>query len=152
MNRHLGKTAGNIRAGLSNNLAVWSYLRDSDQRFSITEFVRSPGGRFVFLQSRSDMHAMMRPLISLWLELAGTAQLALSTQRPGHRMFFVIDELPGLQKLEVISKLMAEGRKYDAAIVTGIQLVSQLYRTYGKEAGETMLGLHYTLEIGRAHV
>lgn len=145
VNPQMGKTAPIIRSQLSASMAAWAFLRDGGERFNISEFVRNPGKRFLFLQSRSDMQSMLRPLITLWIELAANAQLALPTNRPGHRLFFVIDELPGLQRLDSLEKLMAEGRKYGACVVTGIQLVSQLYKRYGREAGEALLGLHSTL-------
>lgn len=145
VNPNMGKTAPIIRSQLSASMAAWAFLRDQGPRFNISEFVRNPGGRFLFLPSRSDMQSMLKPLITLWMELAANAQLALPTNRPDHRLFFCIDELPGLQKLASLAKLMAEGRGYGACVVSGIQLVSQHYEKYGKEAGETLLGLHSTL-------
>lgn len=137
-------TATGIRAELASCMAVWSYLRDGPDPFSITEFVREPRGRFLFLQSRGDMRAMMRPLISLWMELAVAAQLSL-TPDPARRMWFSIDELPSLQKLDSLASLIAEGRKFGSCVMLGVQLVSQLQKTYGREQGETMLGLNKTI-------
>lgn len=145
VNPNMGKTAPIIRSQLSASMAAWAFLRDQGPRFNITEFIRNPRGRFLFLPSRSDMQSMLKPLITLWMELAANAQLALPTNRPDHRLYFCIDELPGLQKLASLAKLMAEGRGYGACVVSGIQLVSQHYEKYGKEAGETLLGLHSTL-------
>jgi len=137
-------TATGIRTELAARMAVWFYLKDGPNPFSITEFVREPRGRFLFLQSRGDMKAMMRPLISLWMELAVAAQLSL-TPDAARRMWFSIDELPSLQKLDSLKSLIAEGRKFGSCVMTGVQLVSQLHTTYGREAGETMLGLNKTI-------
>ena len=53
-------------------------------------------------------------------------------------------ELPSLGKLPSISQLMAEGRKYGACVVAGVQSTSQLYHHYGDAESSTLIGLFKT--------
>jgi type IV secretory pathway TraG/TraD family ATPase VirD4 len=56
------------------------------------------------------------------------------------RLWYVIDELPSLGKLPVLTQLMAEGRKYGACILAGLQSLNQLYSNYGHYDGSTIFG------------
>ena len=56
------------------------------------------------------------------------------------RLWFVIDELPALGKLPALSPIMAEGRKYGACVLAGLQSLNQLYSQYGYYDGSAILG------------
>jgi len=52
----------------------------------------------------------------------------------------VIDELSALGKLPSLPTLMAEGRKYGACVLSGLQSLNQLYSNYGQYEGSTIFG------------
>lgn len=64
--------------------------------------------------------------------------------KPTNKIWIVMDELPSLGKLPSISQLMAEGRKYGACVLAGIQSTSQLYHHYGDAESSTLIGLFKT--------
>ncbi|MBA3239510.1 MAG: type IV secretion system DNA-binding domain-containing protein [Parachlamydiaceae bacterium] len=48
-------------------------------------------------------------------------------------MWFIIDELPSLQKVKNIEVLLTEGRKYGGCSILSLQSPSQLESIYGRE-------------------
>ena len=52
----------------------------------------------------------------------------------------MIDELSALGKLPSLPTLMAEGRKYGACVLSGLQSLNQLYSNYGQYEGSTIFG------------
>lgn len=143
------KTAIGIRAELGSCMAAWPYLIDTDNdddAFSLRQFILDcddpnvGNDRWVFITSRGDAHSLMKPLISLWLEIVCSGILSLST-RPDRRIHLIIDEIASLQKLPSLQNLMAEGRGYGVAVVIGLQIFSQLKNVYGNDLAESLLGV-----------
>jgi type IV secretory pathway TraG/TraD family ATPase VirD4 len=97
-------------------------------------------GNWLFLTSRADQRTTLRPLLSLWLDVAINGVMMLPPSR-SRRLWLVVDELPTLQKMPKIAVAQAECRKYGLAVVTGIQSIAQLRDIYGQHGAETMLGL-----------
>jgi type IV secretory pathway TraG/TraD family ATPase VirD4 len=150
------KTAIGIRAQLGSTMAAWPFLKDSGVPFSLREFIRqcdNPAapeyGRRVFLTTRGDAHSLMKPLISLWMEIVCSGILSLPP-RADRRIHIVIDELPSLQKLPSLETLMAQGRKFGASITLAIQLFSQLVHEYGRDKAEAIVGNSGTTVCFRA--
>ncbi|KDO02306.1 type IV secretion system DNA-binding domain-containing protein [Rickettsia tamurae] len=56
-------------------------------------------------------------------------------------MWFVIDELPALQKISSLPIALAESRKYGGCVVTGMQNIHQLEEIYGHAGAASMLDL-----------
>lgn len=67
------------------------------------------------------------------------------------RLWFVIDELPSLQRLPSILRLLAEGRKFGAACVLALQGIPQLRAVYGADEAEAIAGLCNTHVIFRTN-
>ena len=63
--------------------------------------------------------------------------LGINQQR---RVWFVIDELAALGTLPALSTLTAEGRKYGACVMAGLQSLNQIYDNYGHYAGSSIFG------------
>jgi type IV secretory pathway TraG/TraD family ATPase VirD4 len=130
------------------------YLRDTrpgELPFSIRRWVMNEEqnkGSWLFLTSRADQRTTLRPLLSLWLDIAINGVMMLSPNRE-RRLWLMVDELPTLQKMLKIAVAMAECRKYGLCAVTGIQTIAQLKDVYGVHGAETMLGLPQTQTIFR---
>ena len=56
------------------------------------------------------------------------------------RLWFVLDELAALGNLPDLSPLMAEGRKYGACVMAGLQSLSQLNESYGSYGASKLFG------------
>jgi type IV secretory pathway TraG/TraD family ATPase VirD4 len=59
-------------------------------------------------------------------------------------MWFIMDELPAMQKIPSLSMILAQGRKYGACVVAGIQNIAQLDRIYDKSGAQELLDLFRT--------
>ncbi|MBU2718917.1 type IV secretion system DNA-binding domain-containing protein [Acidithiobacillus ferridurans] len=148
------QTFSNSRASMTAPTTCLRYLRDTrpgELPFSIRKWVMNEDqnkGSWLFLTSRADQRVTLRPLLSLWLDIAinGTMMLPPNRER---RLWLMVDELPTLQKMLKIAVAMAECRKYGLCVVTGIQTVAQLKDVYGIHGAETMLGLPQTQTIFR---
>lgn len=148
------QTFSNSRASMTAPTTCLRYLRDTkpgEMPFSIREWVMNEGrnqGNWLFLTSRADQRTTLRPLLSLWLDVAINGVMMLPPSRT-RRLWLMVDELPTLQKMPKIAIAQAECRKYGLAVVTGIQSIAQLRDTYGQFGAETMLGLPQTKLILR---
>lgn len=129
---HAEKQALGVRASVAAKTRIWQSLPDSKdgkEIFSIRNFIEEEGAGWLFITSRADQHDFLKPLISLWCDIAAKALLSL---RPDHerRVWFFFDELPSLQMLPALSPLMNQGRKYGACVVIGFQNTAQLVDAY----------------------
>jgi type IV conjugative transfer system coupling protein TraD len=143
------KLAISIRASAAAYVRCLKLLPVEGKPFSIRKFIEEDGNGWLFISSRIDYHAALRPLLSCWLDCAAAALLSMKPDRQ-RRIFFVLDELPSLQKMPSIPRLLAMGRKYGAAGILGIQSVAQLREVYKKDGAEALAGLCSTHAIFRA--
>lgn len=135
------KTAIGIRAELGSHMGAWSFIRDEDNSFSIREYIDNidTTDKWVFITSRGDAHPIVKPLVSLWVELI-VASILSQQSKPDRRIHLVLDEFPSLQKIPSLGQLMAEGRSFGACVDLGIQHWSQLKKTWGPDEAASMLG------------
>lgn len=133
------KMLSNTRAIMSLYLSAWQYLPDSGN-FSVREWVRNSDTRhgWLYLTYRDDQMAMLKNLVSCWLELAIVEGLSMpeSDQR---RLWYVMDELDSLGKISSLRAGLTKLRKYGGVCVSGLQTIAQLRTTYGREEAQTLL-------------
>ena len=114
----------------------------SNSSFSLKEHfenIQNGSKAWLFLSTKPSSRALTLPLIACLTELA-LARLMDIGANPKRRVWFVIDELAALNKLPALSILTAEGRKYGACILAGIQSLNQIYEHYGRYAGSSIFG------------
>ena len=148
------QTFSNSRASMTAPTTCLRYLRDTrpgEMPFSIRKWVMDEErnkGSWLFLTSRADQRTTLRPLLSLWLDVAINSVMMLPPNF-NRRLWLAVDELPTLQKMLKIAVAMAECRKYGLCVAIGIQTIAQLRDVYGIHGAETMLGLPQTQTIFR---
>jgi len=138
------RTTGSIRSTLGNAIRSLGYLKDplnDNDGFSIRAWVADDDkASVVYLTSRDDIHAVLQPLLTMWISIFTSAQM--SQPRSSKRtIWYMLDELPSLNRLPNLESALAEARQYGAAYLIGIQLISQLRQIYGKDGADTILGL-----------
>ncbi|OYW86974.1 MAG: conjugal transfer protein TraD, partial [Sphingobium sp. 32-64-5] len=99
---------------------------------------------------KADQLPSLRPLITVWLDIAISAIMSLTPDRE-RRLYCVIDELPTLQKLPSLSDFLARARKYGGCGILGFQSYPQLNATYGKEDAAAITGYCSTWVALRAN-
>jgi len=140
------QTAG-VMGTISNGMRSFGYLKDTEEgqkSFSIREWVSDEDREgMVFLTSRSDHHAALRPLLTMWMAIFVNAVQSQSRSNQ-RRIWFFLDELPSLGRLDVLESALAEARQFGACFVLGIQAISQLRTIYGADGADTVLALTRT--------
>lgn len=139
------KTTLSVRANLATHLSAFKYLHQSGEGFSLREWIKNPThqDQWLFLSALPDQRKTLKPLISAWLDLSINALMSASSD-PKRRLWFVMDELPALQRLPSLKIGLAELRKYGGCILAGLQSIPQLEEIYGRAASQNMLNLFNT--------
>ena len=138
------KTALSVMSVISTNVGAMKFLSDGDGAFSIRDWIKDETtSNFMFVSSRADQHASIRPLISTWLEIAINALLSLDQSRD-RRIWVILDELPSLHYLPSLQAGLAESRQFGGAFVLGLQVMPQLQAIYGHDVARATSGLCQT--------
>jgi len=142
VSKDIEKTAISIRAVMATYTKALRFLEGLDQDknktpFAIKEWVASQANDnaghkpWLFITSRANFHAEIKPLISAWI---GMAMKGIQSLEPNnHRRFWVIlDEMASLNRLENFSDVVADIRKFGGCVAIGVQSISQLEFIYGQ--------------------
>ncbi|MDB5581544.1 MAG: TraD [Bradyrhizobium sp.] len=145
------RTSAGIQAELASVMRSFSYLDDTRDGFSIRDWVANErDDSWLFVTVKADQLPSLRPLITVWLDIAISAIMSLSSDR-NRRLYCVIDELPSLQKLPSLSDFLARARKYGGCGVLGFQSYPQLEATYGIQDAAAITGYCSTWVALRAN-
>lgn len=126
------------------NLIQFLKVEDAgEDRFAFRGFIANldecEGAKpWIFVPRKEDYFEASKPLMACWLECAASAVLGLSPS-PDRRIWFVLDELADLPRVENLARLLPEGRKFGAAIVLTFQALGQMRNRYGANIAEAML-------------
>lgn len=140
------RATGSVLFMLAKAANLIQFLKVEDEgadRFAFRDFIarldECEGARpWIFVPRKEDYFEAAKPLMACWLECAASAVLGLSPS-PDRRIWFVLDELADLPKVENLARLLPEGRKFGAAIVLTFQALGQMRHRYGANIAEAML-------------
>lgn len=127
------------------NLIQFLRVQDGDEPpFSFREFItgldqREGNKPWIFVPRKEDYFEASKPLLACWLECAASAMLGLSPSAK-RRVWFLLDELADLPRVDNLSRLLPEGRKFGAAVVLTFQAIGQMRNRYGNDLSQSMLG------------
>lgn len=145
------RTSAGIRAELASVMRSFSYLDDTSDGFSIRDWVANEeDDSWLFITVKADQLPSLRPLVTVWLDIAISAIMSLPADRK-RRLYCVIDELPTLQKLPSLSDFLARARKYGGCGILGFQSYPQLEATYGIQDAAAITGYCSTWVALRAN-
>jgi type IV secretory pathway TraG/TraD family ATPase VirD4 len=116
-------------AGLENSFSLRKFFAGIDKG----------SNAWLFLATKPSARDLTLPLTSCLLELSFCALLDIGINEQ-RRVWFVVYELASLGRLPASSQIMAEGRKYGACVLAGLQSLNQLYSGYGAYDGSTIFG------------
>ena len=133
------KMAISVKAVLSTYLRSLRYLADGQKPFSIRDWVADEGNNnWIFITSREDQHATLKPLISTWLDIAANAILTLP-RNLDRRIYLAIDETDSLQYMPSLLQFITKSRQRGGCGILSIQAISQFYKNFGEEDAETII-------------
>ncbi|EZP79345.1 Conjugal transfer protein TraD [Novosphingobium resinovorum] len=145
------RTSAGIQAELASVMRSFAYLDDTVDGLSIRDWVSDEeGDSWLFITVKADQLPSLRPLITVWLDIAISAIMSLTPDR-NRRLYCVIDELPTLQKLPSLSDFLARARKYGGCGILGFQSYPQLEATYGLQDAAAITGYCSTWVALRAN-
>ncbi len=116
-----------------NGAKVFSFqehFAELDQRIGLRPWI--------FVPRQEQYFAATRPLLACFLECAATAILGLSPH-PSRRVWLMLDELADLPKVDNLTRLLPQGRKFGASVVLTFQAIGQMRQRYGKDGAEALL-------------
>ncbi len=140
------RATGSVLFMLAKAANLLQFLKVEDEgedRFAFRDFIAKldecEGAKpWIFVPRKEDYFEASKPLMACWLECAASAVLGLSPS-PDRRIWFVLDELADLPRVENLARLLPEGRKFGAAIVLTFQALGQMRNRYGANIAEAML-------------
>lgn len=145
------RTSAGIQAELASVMRSFSYLDDTIDGLSIRDWVANEkDDSWLFITVKADQLPSLRPLITVWLDIAISAIMSMAPDRD-RRLYCVIDELPTLQKLPSLSDFLARARKYGGCGILGFQSYPQLEATYGIQDAAAITGYCSTWVALRAN-
>lgn len=141
------RATGSVLFMLAKAADLIQFLRVEDsggKPFAFRDFIhgldKRKGSRpWIFVPRKEDYFEASKPLLACWLECAASAVLGLSPS-PDRRIWFVLDELADLPRVDNLARLLPEGRKFGAAVVLTFQALGQMQHRYGPQIAESMLG------------
>jgi len=135
-----GNTPDAVRAFLQqavNNAFSSAFRRPGG--FSVRDFVRSKGGRALFIEYDIAIGSRLLPVYRVLMDMAIKEALSLGRARSRGSVFLVLDEFALLPELSHISDGINFGRSLGLKFVVGTQNVDQVLHAYGPEMGRTIL-------------
>lgn len=140
------RATGSVLFMLAKAANLVQFLKVEDEgedRFAFRDFIAKldecEGAKpWIFVPRKEDYFEASKPLMACWLECAASAVLGLSPS-PDRRIWFVLDELADLPRVENLARILPEGRKFGAAIVLTFQALGQMRNRYGANIAEAML-------------
>jgi len=126
---------GSIRSVAGSAMAAYEYVQNQRATlFSVRNWVKNrthPG--MLFIPYRAGQIAALRSMIATWMHLAIFEAMS-QPQGGDQRLWFVVDELDALGKIDGLKDALARLRKFGGRCVLGFQSIAQVSCTYGGEA------------------
>ena len=133
------RTTVSIRSTLAAKVQSLEIMAEEGEgTFSFREWMGSEREGWLFLTARPDQREVLCPLISAQLGVAIKSLMQLRPDRD-RRVWFIVDELPALNKMPSLLTAATEGRKYGGCLVVGLQDMAQLRTKYSNDEAQTLL-------------
>jgi type IV secretory pathway TraG/TraD family ATPase VirD4 len=133
--KHIDKADSNQSASiisiLQERIQFFKYLVDMDGDFSFRDFVKSGQNACLYLLNIEQYKTIFKPLMTFAIDTLVREILSLEDDLD-RRVFFIIDELGSLYRLESILDLLTVGRSKGACLICANQDLGRIEETYGK--------------------
>lgn len=135
---HAMKMFSGAKNSMGPFIQCLEYIQPGD--FSIRRWIRENEGKdgWLFITYRDNQMALIRNFISGAANFAMLETLSLEPDT-SRRVFFIIDELDSVGKIEMLKDSQVKARKFGGSICIGIQTVAQLRPLYG-DLNSTIIG------------
>jgi len=138
--KHIDRSDSNQSASivsiLQERIQFFKYLVDMDGDFSFRDFVNSEQDACLYLLNVEQYKTIFKPLMTFAIDTLVREILSMADD-PDRRVFFIIDELGSLYRLESILDLLTVGRSKGACLICANQDLGRIEDTYGKSNSAT---------------
>lgn len=134
LSKHFGR--------LSITAASWDFIERSHgkSRFlSLDDWCENGEGTVLLLPSAADYSSVIKPFNRFLFRRIAKVLLSSKELRGGKKRSIFLDELPTAGRLPMLEELLAKGRDYNLAVTIGVQDISQMHSTYGKDMTDTII-------------
>jgi type IV secretory pathway TraG/TraD family ATPase VirD4 len=134
--KHIDKTdapaSASIISILQERIQFFKYLIDVDGDFSFRKYIREEQEQKqnLFILNIEQYNIIFRPLMTLTIEMMCREALSLPDD-PERRIFFILDELGTLGKMESILQLLTVGRSKGSCLFCASQDLGRIESQYG---------------------
>lgn len=154
-------TFASILATLASGLKPFMHLKDSTDNnapFSFKQYIREeyqrPNGTIpnLYLLVPANRQRIMAPLLSLVMDIMINEALTLPESQ-NCRLYFIIDEIGSVNKIQLLPDLITKGRSYGISILALTQDPGLLREKYGPQVMQSFLnnfGTQIVLRINDA--
>ncbi|MDB2613592.1 ATPase, T2SS/T4P/T4SS family [Chlamydiales bacterium] len=133
------RTASSIRSVAAQYIKCLTHLKDSEDPFSIKKWLQSEDSSWLFISCKTEELTSIRPLLSCWISVSIDGLLSMG-QDLDRRVWFILDEIPSLNRVSSLDRLVTLGRKYGACSLLSLQSPSQMDAIYGSNITKTIIG------------
>ena len=141
------RATGSVLFMLAKAANLIQFLRmpeEGEKPFAFRDFItgldeRKGAKPWIFVPRKEEHFAASKALLACWLDCAASAVLGLAPSSD-RRIWFLLDELADLPRVDNLARLLPEGRKFGAAVVITFQAIGLMRHRYGKDLAESMLG------------
>jgi type IV secretory pathway TraG/TraD family ATPase VirD4 len=145
LEEHNFKMFDSIRSVTSSAVGALEYVaKQKAQGFSIRQWVSEESPGVLFIPYKAGQIATLGAPISAWMRLAifekmDQDEAAVPNAKGERRLWFVVDELDALGKIDGLKDALARLRKFGGRCVLGFQSVAQVSSTYGQGDAHTIV-------------
>ena len=140
INEDIEKAALSVLMVLSTYLRPLKLYRNSENCFSITDWVNDPQQQnFLFISSRADVKEDLNPIITTQVDIAVNALRSLKESSNIPKIWFILDEISYFDSsIPSLKDGLATARSYGGCFILGTQDMSSLVKIYSRETAESI--------------
>lgn len=121
-----------VLSKMIEHTACFGYLVKNDGDFCISDWMKDDDVKnMLYLTTSETVQETLRPLLTLWLDIAIMRMLEMPNDLK-RRRFFMIDELGTLQRMNMLVKGLTLSRSKGGAFFLAIQDIGVIEDQYGK--------------------
>jgi type IV secretory pathway TraG/TraD family ATPase VirD4 len=132
------KQTQGIMAMLLQYTAILELMATEDGGFSIRKWLHDPNPGTLFLVNHSKSKDVLKPILTLLLEMASHEVLSMPDDY-NRRIYFFLDEFGSLNNMSSIIELLTRARSKGASVWIGTQEIGQIEKVYGKESRQSIV-------------
>jgi hypothetical protein len=137
LDEHNIRMFDSIRSVASSAVGALQYIgKQSGSPLAVRDWVNSGRG-VLFIPYQAGQIAALRSTISAWMRLAIFE--TMNRDEGDRRLWFVVDELDALGRIDGLKDALARLRKFGGRCVLGFQSIAQVSGTYGRAEAQTIV-------------